>query len=454
MNPCPHWASRGFPSFLLAATVILAMAQSACQDSDPRNRNASSQSLAESARGTKARLRVQVDTVRRVQMASSARVTGTVRAFHHAKINAETQGRVIARHVEAGASVPEGELLIELESSRLRLELRRTEASLRAARTVLAHAERDYDRAQQLLAQKAMSIQRYDDLEHAVNRAKDDIALAKVARDTAKRNLKDARITAPFSGTVDAVMVDVGDFVTPGTAVATLVDLTRVRIFAGVTAREAARLEAGSPARVSFADLGGVSFDASLESVGRVASGSDGTYDIELWMEPVGSLMRDGLVAQIELTDSNETPRLMARRAAVLRRDGHPEVFVVVEEGGDFVARARPLRTGRSDGEWIEILAGLEEGDRVVWDGHFALDDGSSVIVDGGSALGVASNAENGAENNVQDNAQNNAQNIDVNSAESDATDDIATRVASESANPDAAGDTGHTDHVAVEMLE
>jgi len=336
-------------------------------------------------------------------------------------INAETQGRVIARHVEAGASVPKGRLLIELESSRLRLELRRTEASLRAAGTVLAHAERDYDRAQQLLAQKAMSTQRYDDLEHAVNRAKDDIALAMVARDTAKRNLKDARITAPFSGTVDALMVDVGDFVTPGTPVATLVDLTRVRIFAGVTAREAARLEAGNPARVSFVDLGGATFEASLQSVGRVASGSDGTYGIELWMEPVGGLMRDGLVAQIELTDSNETPRLMARRAAVLRSDGHPEVFVVVEEDGDFVARARPLRTGRSDGDWIEVLEGLEEGDRVVWDGHFALDDGSSVVVDGGSAPVVAGNAVN----------------------------EIATSVASQPANPDA-----DADDISVELLE
>jgi len=350
-------------------------------------------------------------------MTSSARVTGTVRAFHHAMINAETQGRVIARHVEAGASVSQGQLLIELESSRLRLELRRTVASLSAARTVLAHAERDYDRAQQLLAQKAMSTQRYDDLEHAVNRAEDEIALAMVARDTAKRNLEDARITAPFAGTVDALMVDLGDFVTSGTAVATLVDLTRVRIFAGVTAREAARLEPGTSARVSFADLGGATFEATLQSVGRVANGSDGTYDIELWMQPVGGLMRDGLVAQIELTDSNETPRLMTRRAAVLRRDGHPEVFVVVEENGDSVVRARTLRTGRSDGDWIEVLEGLDEGDRVVWDGHFALDDGSSVIVDGGSAPNVASDAVNNEMTSI-------------------------------------ASDRGNTDHVAVELLE
>jgi multidrug efflux pump subunit AcrA (membrane-fusion protein) len=150
-----------------------------------------------------------------------------------------------------------------------------------------------------------------------------------------------------------------------------------------VTAGEAARLEPGMPARVSFRDLGGASFEATLQSVGRVAESSDGTYEIELWLSASDVAMRDGLVAQIELADSKQGASLLAPRAAILRRDGHPEVFVVTNEKGADVVRARRLRTGRSDGEWIEILDGLEEGERVVWDGHFALEDGSTVVIDG-----------------------------------------------------------------------
>jgi multidrug efflux pump subunit AcrA (membrane-fusion protein) len=50
------------------------------------------------------------------------------------------------------------------------------------------------------------------------------------------------------------------------------------------------------------------------------------------------------------------------------------------------VAHSRILRTGRSDGNWIEVVEGLEPGDRIVYDGHFALEDGSMVEIDGAAA--------------------------------------------------------------------
>ncbi len=332
------------------------------------------------------RLRVRVEPVRLARLAGSDRVTGTIRAFRRADVTAETQGRVISRGVEPGTRIEKGGLIIELESSRLQLELRRTEASLRAVQTVLSHAEREFARAEQLRAQNALSTQKYDDLRNAVERAGDELALAKVARDTARRNLQDTRISAPFDGMVDSLAVNTGDFVAPGTPVATVVDLSRVRIFAGVTAQEAARLSPGMPARVSVADLGGKIFDVALKSVSRVAASSDGTYQIELWMDDPEGRMRDGLVAKIDLPDPDETPKLLAPRSALLRRDGHPEVFVVARDGDEFVARARRLRTGRSQGEFVEILEGLSEGDQVVYAGHFALEDGAVVVVDGVSS--------------------------------------------------------------------
>jgi membrane fusion protein (multidrug efflux system) len=385
MNPIREWNATGAGSrervlINVVAVVALALAPLACGDPNAVDRAGQG---ATASGVPQARLRVRVERVKRARLAGVDRVTGTVRAYHRATVTAETQGRVVARVVDAGADVEAGGLLVSLESSRLELELRRTQASLRAARTVLAHAKRELERADQLMAEKAISSQHHDDLRHAVDRARDEIALAEVARDTAKRNLEDAQITAPFTGTVDSLAVNVGDFVAPGTPVATLVDLSRVRIFGGVTAREAMHLKPGTIAQISFADLGGATFDATLQSVGHVAGRADGTYEIELWMDSGDVPMRDGLVAQIDLPDSLDEPSLLSPRAAVLRRDGHPEVFVVTQENGVTVARTRRLRTGRSEGESIEVIEGLEEGDLVVWDGHFALEDGSVVIVDG-----------------------------------------------------------------------
>jgi len=368
---------RSLTTHLCTVGLIGAFAVLGCGDSKSTRVEAEP-----SASAFETRLRVKAETVRRAPLAGGGSVTGTVHAFHRARITAETKGRVVARTAEPGTELKAGQILLELESSRLELEVRRTEASLRAARTVLAHAKREFERGERLAAESAISKQRSDDLRLAVDRASDELALALVARDTAKRNLEDARIEAPFDGTVDSVDVSVGDFVSPGTPVATMVDLSRVRIFGGVTAREAARLRSGSMARVSFADLGGRSFDATLQSVGRVADSSDGTYEIELWMDNAETLMRDGLVARIELLHGDTEEFVLAPREALLRRDGRPEVFVVSDEDGRKVARSRTLRTGRSDGKWIEVVEGLESGDRIIYDGQFALEDGSTIEID------------------------------------------------------------------------
>lgn len=330
-----------------------------------------------------ARLRVQVEPVRLAALETADRVTGTVRAYHRATITAEAAGRVLARAVEPGARVEADGVLVELEASRYELALRQAEAKLAAARTVLAHAKRELARGDQLRGQNAISTQQHDDLKHAMDRGRDELALAEVARDTARRDLQDTQIRAPFAGTVDQLQVDVGDFVAQGSQVGTLVDLSRVRIYASVTAQEATRLEPGLVARATFRDLGGIAFDATLKSVARVASAADGTYAVELWIETPDERLRDGVVAAIELPDVDAAPRLLARRAALMRRDGRPEVFVIEGRGEAARARTRTVRTGRSQGEWIEIVDGLDEGDRVVWDGQFALADGAAVVIDG-----------------------------------------------------------------------
>jgi len=381
LRPKRFSLSRPVRSVSLLTTACMAIALfGGCRDAEVP---ATAAAAEESSAAPIARLRVRVDEVRSEQFTADQSVTGTVRAFHRAMLTAEAQGRVLARTVEPGAWVEAGGVILELEASRFELELRRAEASLSAARTVLKHAERERKRGEQLRAQKAMSTQQFDDLTLSVDRARDEIALALVARDTAKRNLEDTKIVAPFAGSVDSISVDVGDFVSMGTTVATLVDLSRVRIFGGVTAREAARLVPGSTARVSFSDLDGAVFEATLESVARVASSNDGTYGIELWMADPDRLMRDGLIAQVEFADKNVAPTLVAKRAALLRRDGHPEVWVIEGQGASTVARTRRIRTGRSNGEWVEVLEGLKAGERVIWDGQFALADGVTVIVDG-----------------------------------------------------------------------
>jgi multidrug efflux pump subunit AcrA (membrane-fusion protein) len=135
------------------------------------------------------RVRVRTATVVRETLEAAEHITGTVRAFHEAEVKAETSGRVLRRTVERGATVSAGDVLIELDASRLGLDLRQAEATLRARRTDLDHARREHERGESLVEKNAISEQRRDDFRHGLDAARNAHDLALVARDTARRLL-------------------------------------------------------------------------------------------------------------------------------------------------------------------------------------------------------------------------------------------------------------------------
>ena len=93
------------------------------------------------------------------------------------------------------------------------------------------------------------------------------------------------------------------------------------------------------------------------------------------------------MVATVELPTAKRDAHPLAPRAALMRRAGQTEVFVVAREENAFIARIRSLRTGRSAGDWIEVVDGLRAGDKVIVNGQFALRDGAEVTVDSNRTL-------------------------------------------------------------------
>ena len=332
-------------------------------------------------------VRVRVVPVREGWVEQSYTASGVTSAFRRATVAAETAGRVVERRAEPGDVVELGQALIVLDDTRLRLSEEQAGATLRSREIDLAEARHDLERADRLVGDDAISKSRYDSLRFGVDRAASAVELARVALRTAQRNLVDATVCAPFGGSVEKLRVDVGDHVGPGTPLATLVDLARVRIHAGVTAAEAATLAPGTRAPVVFTDLGGVATEAEIHSVSRVADPASGTYAVELWLESPDPRLREGMVAQVRLPMVAQERRSVVPRAALIRRQGGAAVFVIERSAGETWAVARLVRTGRSNGDSVEILEGVSPKDEVVVEGLFALRDGAPVTVERADAL-------------------------------------------------------------------
>src|SRR5690606_9974784 len=133
--------------------------------------------------------------------------------------------------------------------------------------------------------------------------------------------------------------------------VATVVDFSRARVRAGVTASEAAQLATGHPADVGFDTLGGTHVRAAIRSVARVADEGIGTYTIELWLDDPDPRLREGMIGEVHLQRKPTERHPVVPRAAILRRAGRMTLFVVEDLEGTPRARVRSVRSGRNDGD-------------------------------------------------------------------------------------------------------
>jgi RND family efflux transporter MFP subunit len=318
-----------------------------------------------------------VAEVRRGSLEGLAGVTGITRPFRSATAAAEVGARVVERHVEPGQDVDAGDPLVSLDDTHLSIAVDEARAALNSREVDLAEARRELTRGEELVSQGAISDGRHDNLRFAAQRARSARELAAATLRKAERAKADAVVRAPFAGTVERVDVQVGDVLAPGAPVAQIADFDRVRMVAGVTAAEAAELQPGITATVSIPALSGYRAAAPIHSVGQMADPKTGTYPVELWLDNAERRIREGMVGQLEL--------VIAPRAAILRKGGLA-VYVVEERDGQARAVARPVRTGRAQGDLIELLEGVDAGERVVVEGQFALVDGASVFVDEASS--------------------------------------------------------------------
>lgn len=381
----PRSSTRARRSALLALSTGVLACSFGC-DGTPRAQAEADVAVRE-APPPRMALRVRVQEAVLGSAAGVAEATGITSAFRTATVAAEVSGRVTARHVEPGQRVESGDPLVELDGTQLRIAVDEARAELVARRADRAEARSQLERGNALRRKDAMSERQYDSLAFGEERAAAAVALAEARLRRTRRLLADAVVRAPFDGTVEEIAVQIGDFLVPGTPVATLADFSKVRVRAGVTAGEADSLKSGMTARLSIAALGGLERQVEVQSVGKLPDPQTGTYPVELWLDNPDGRLRAGIVVQLHFeAPEGESTRPQIPRGALARRDGRFVVFVVEGSGEALRAVLRPVRLGRQVGDRVEILAGIRAGERVVIEGLFALRDGASVIIDGDSA--------------------------------------------------------------------
>lgn len=308
------------------------------------------------------------ETVQAARGGNSYSAEGVVEAVRSSVIGAEIAGRVTALRVKAGDRVHAGQVLARIDERAATQQALASQAQVAAAQAQLAAAQADFARRQKLYEQKFLSKAALDraesDYKSAAAQARAQIAQANVAGvQTGLHTL-----TAPYNGIVAETNIELGDMVMPGKPLLTLYDPDVMRVTVNLPQSQLAALKnASATVEIPGARIPLLSIAAGNVIALPTADPVSQMVQVRIALPATAESLSPGMFAraQLPLQGAAAMGRVTVPASAVMTRSELTAVYVVDSAGR---AALRQVRPGRRQGGRIEILAGLDAGEKVALD--------------------------------------------------------------------------------------
>lgn len=339
-------------------------------------------------------------------------VTGSLVADEQAEVSAEIAGRVVETPIERGTRVAAGTALVRISASETSAQLAEADANaaqiearlglaagqpfdpmrvpdVMNARASVDLAEAEFNRIKSLLDQRVVSQSEFDQRRAQVEAARQQFQMAQnVAQQSyrsleaarariglARKSLADTSIRAPFAGIVAERLVSVGDYVTRGARVATVVRVDPLRVELTVPEQSIALVQVGQPVRLTVDAYPGETFVATVRFVSPSVRADQRALTVEAIAPNADGRLKPGLFVTAGIRQRASTPALLAPASALETVAGTSRVFVVI---GDKVEE-RIVTLGERVGDQIEVTTGVAQGDIVALEPRGRLLDGTAV---------------------------------------------------------------------------
>lgn len=311
---------------------------------------------------------VQVVAVAERDFVNQIQALGVARGRRSLDITSATTELITRVLFRDGQAVRAGAPLVELQA-------REEDAGILTARANLAQAQRDYDRWRELADRGVAPRIQAEQAENAVETAQAALQAAQARRG-------DRMIRAPFSGVVGLSTVTPGTLVNPGTTIATLDDISVIRVDFPVPERYLSVVRAGTPIIATADALPGESFSGSIALIDTRVDQTTRAVTARAEFPNSGGRLRPGMSIRVRVQEGQRLA-LAAPEAAVIFEGDQAFVYRVAGQGDQAQAQRIVVETGSVEGGFIEIVGGLAAGDQIVAGGLNRLQPGAPVRIAG-----------------------------------------------------------------------
>jgi membrane fusion protein (multidrug efflux system) len=294
-----------------------------------------------------------------MRLVDDAEAVGTIRSRQGVTLRPETSGRIARIGFQEGRPVRKGQLLVQLDDTLQRAQLQQAEAQASIARTQL-------QRNRELVAQNFVSQSAVDQSAAALEVADAQVALAMA-------QLARMRVVAPFDGQAGILRVNLGDYLKDGADIVNLEDISQVWVDYRLPERYLDRVKPGLDVEVSVDALPEQRFKARIEALDSQVESEGRSLLVRARIDNRAGVLRPGMFARTRTVLGIREQAVVVPEEALVPEDGKQYLIKLVDGPKGPVSQRLEAQLGIRVAGKVEVMAGIEPGDRVVTAGQSRL---------------------------------------------------------------------------------
>lgn len=306
-------------------------------------------------------------------------VSGKIQAVNSANLSTRMMGFVDKIYVNVGDKVAKDQLLLSINNADLQAKLAQVNASITEATAAYNNAKKDYERFQNLFAENSASQKEMDDMTAHFEMAKARLEAANQMKNEVNAQFAYVNIRAPFSGIVTNKFIEVGDMANPGMPLIAVEAPSDFEVMALVPETEISQVEKGAKVNVAVKSLD-KTITGSVTEVSTSAKNTGGQYIVKIALNKTDLNILSGMYVTVKFPVEKQVKSqvVLIPEAAIVENGQLKGVYVVGENN---IALLRWLRLGRTFGDEVEVLSGLNADETYVVSAEGRLFNGAKINV-------------------------------------------------------------------------
>ena len=305
--------------------------------------------------------------------------SGKLQADKQARLSTRIMGQIERVYAQPGQQVQAGDLLIQIRNQDILAKKAQVEASKAETTEAYNSAEKDLSRFEALYKSQSASDKEIEDIRARYQMAKARLEAVNQMEKEVEESFRYTAIRAPYSGVITGKFVQEGDMANPGMPLLSIESPSRWKVFARIPESDIARLQLNAPVKVQFSSIPGIEIPGTIAEINPSSSDTGSQFEAKILLNPADGQARQlysGLYATV-IYEQGTQPMVLVPQSSLVHRGQLTGIYAVSQSAG--TAMLRWVRTGKTYGDSIEVLSGLNSGEKYILTCNGKLYDGALI---------------------------------------------------------------------------